>query len=62
MESARLRSFVLCNLVLYAGMFLVAIGGVGVGFLVRLCVRAGMGSSSFGMLLSVLGMGLVKAF
>ena len=48
------------DLVLYAGSLVGAVGGGGVGFLVRLCVRAAMGSYSFVLSLSgivmVLGM------
>ena len=62
MDSLRSSSFLLCDIVLYAGPFLGAVGGVGVGFLVPLHVRDVMGSSSFVMSLFVLGVGLVKAF
>ena len=43
MESIRSRSFVLRDLVLYLGLFVGSVRGVGVGFWVRLRVRAVMG-------------------
>ena len=46
MESVRLSSFMLRDLMLYASPLVGDVGEVGVGFLLRLCVRAKMGSSS----------------
>ena len=58
----RSSSFLLCDIVLYAGPLRGSIGGFGVGFLVRLRVHAAMVSSSLVMLLSGLGVGLGKTF
>ena len=61
MESKRSRSLVLCDIVLYVGLLVCAVGGVGVGFLVQLRVRATMVSYSLVLLLSGIGMVLDKA-
>ena len=62
MESAILRSLVLRDPVLYAGPFGDYVDGFGFGFLMRLRVRADMGSSSFVILLSVMGVVLAEKF
>ena len=43
MESARSRSFVIFDIIFYSGPLVGDVGGVGVGFLVRLCVHAALG-------------------
>ena len=62
LEIERSSSFVPPDLVLYSGPFVGDVGGVGEGFFVWLSVRAAMGSSSFLVSLSGLGVGLGKAF
>ena len=62
MERAIWRSLVLCDLVLYTNPLVGAVDGFGVSFLVRLCVHAAMGSSAVALLLTILGVGLVKTF
>ena len=62
MHKERSKSLVLRNLVVYFGALVGAVGISGVGFLMRLCLHAAMSSSSIVLLLSVLGVGLVKDF
>ena len=61
MDRAISRSLLPFDIVLYAGPLVVSVDGFGVGFLMRSSVCVAIGSSLFVLLLSILGVVLVKA-